>query len=166
MCKSKKCSICRSKNYWLTEQLSALSRNHVQIEGPSAGRIIICWSNNYLQIEDLSPYQRIIFSTLNICRLKNYLMCSWNIRRLKNHLRIKVQSTDTSSFCQQFFNLQIVRWSAVSSSISRQLFDLLIEPFICLLIEVWYLKSYYSINLQRFDAIFFLKNLISEFEKY
>ena len=67
ICRLKKNSICKSKNYLQTELLCALSRNNVQIAGPSADQKIICRSKNYLQIgelylqlEDLSANQRII----------------------------------------------------------------------------------------------------------
>ena len=102
VCKSKKYYICKLRNYLQTEKLSALSRNYFQIKSPSGNRIIIFQPKNYLQIEELSGYQRIIF-----CRLKKYLICRWNICRLKNYLWIKVQSTDGSLMCRQFLNFQI-----------------------------------------------------------
>ena len=106
-------SICRLKNYLHYQRNMCRLKVHLQIR-LFADQRIICRLPDYQKIEDLSADQRIIFCRLKICRSKKYLIC-----QLKNYLQTKVQSTDSSSICRQFFNLKIAPWSADTSSVYR-----------------------------------------------
>ena len=102
----------------------------------STDRRIICWSKNYLRIEELSADEELCEDRNSICRSKKYSVCrSKNylkvkglpadqriIRRLKIYLQIEELSADQRIICkvkykwyvliEEVFDLQIKKLSA------------------------------------------------------
>ena len=87
------------------EQLSADWRSVT-----STDRRIICWSKNYLRIEELSADEELCGDRNSICRSKKYSIC-----RSKNYMKVKGLPVDQRIIRRLKIYLQIKELSAKRS---------------------------------------------------
>ena len=90
-------SICRSKKYSIFR-----SKDYLQVKELTADWRIICRSNNYFQIKTLPTDQKTKSNQTAICRLKNYVL-----NEEVFHLQIKKLSANGRIICRSNFNLHM-----------------------------------------------------------
>ena len=164
MCRSKKYSTCRSKNYLQIKvfdlQIKEMCANRrsipsadLQIEELSADQRTMCWSNLDPQIEEVFHME-----------MKEFLQI---IEGLKNYLQIKKLSANQKIICRSKNYLQIEEISAYQKNMYRlktysicrsknylqtgELFYLQIAKLFADWRSIWILKNYAQIEFQSTD---------------